>query len=318
MNEGLSRGGPKLRPFVTNTVVCCIARAAREERSSSKARRARSSTSISAPIRRHLVQHHGGRRLHRLRRSAAPHGPRRRRDEGLHHPRRRRAAADREREISDMLHGMGREFGATTGRARRCGWFDAVATRYAPMVNGIDELAITNLDGLDTSRRSGSASPTQVRRETPGTSRLPIPAQLENCKPDLYRDRRGGKPSTAGEKSWTTLPAESENLSYTPSPSLTGATCGSSASARTGTDHRPLRKPCLEPSNPFRATSPSSWMATAAGRRKGPAPHPRPRGRRGIGARVPSQAAASCRSSTSPSTPFPPRIGSGPRPKWSR
>ena len=45
---------------------------------------------------------------------------------------------------------MGREFGATTGRARRCGWFDSVATRHATMVNGIDELAVTNLDGLDT------------------------------------------------------------------------------------------------------------------------------------------------------------------------
>src|SRR6266566_174060 len=53
-------------------------------------------------------------------------------------------------EIADMLHAMGREFGATTGRARRCGWFDAVATRQATMVNGIDELAITNVDGLDT------------------------------------------------------------------------------------------------------------------------------------------------------------------------
>jgi adenylosuccinate synthase len=52
--------------------------------------------------------------------------------------------------ISDLLHGMGREFGATTGRARRCGWFDSVATRHATMVNGIDDLAITNLDGLDT------------------------------------------------------------------------------------------------------------------------------------------------------------------------
>jgi adenylosuccinate synthase len=51
--------------------------------------------------------------------------------------------------VSDLLHGMGREFGATTGRARRCGWFDAVATRYAAMINGIDTLAITNLDGLD-------------------------------------------------------------------------------------------------------------------------------------------------------------------------
>ena len=53
-------------------------------------------------------------------------------------------------EMADMLHDMGREFGATTGRARRCGWFDSVATRHATMVNGIDELAVTNLDGLDT------------------------------------------------------------------------------------------------------------------------------------------------------------------------
>ena len=45
-------------------------------------------------------------------------------------------------EVADMLHAMGREFGATTGRARRCGWFDSVATRHACMVNGIDELAV--------------------------------------------------------------------------------------------------------------------------------------------------------------------------------
>ena len=52
--------------------------------------------------------------------------------------------------LADMLHAMGREFGATTGRARRCGWFDAVATRHSAMVNGIDQLAVTNIDGLDT------------------------------------------------------------------------------------------------------------------------------------------------------------------------
>ena len=51
--------------------------------------------------------------------------------------------------LSDRLHAMGREYGATTGRARRCGWFDAVSTRYSTMVNGIDKIAITNLDGLD-------------------------------------------------------------------------------------------------------------------------------------------------------------------------
>src|SRR6266536_3104698 len=52
-------------------------------------------------------------------------------------------------QLTQMLHNLGREFGATTGRKRRCGWFDAVATRYACMINGIDEIAITNLDGRD-------------------------------------------------------------------------------------------------------------------------------------------------------------------------
>lgn len=52
-------------------------------------------------------------------------------------------------ELADRFHKMGREFGATTGRKRRCGWLDLVLVRYAAMVNGFDELAITILDGLD-------------------------------------------------------------------------------------------------------------------------------------------------------------------------
>jgi adenylosuccinate synthase len=52
-------------------------------------------------------------------------------------------------QMSELLHGMGREFGSTTGRARRCGWLDAVLLRYSVMVNGADQIAITNLDGLD-------------------------------------------------------------------------------------------------------------------------------------------------------------------------
>ena len=51
--------------------------------------------------------------------------------------------------LADRFHKMGREFGATTGRKRRCGWLDLVLVRYAAMVNGFDELAITILDGLD-------------------------------------------------------------------------------------------------------------------------------------------------------------------------
>jgi adenylosuccinate synthase len=52
-------------------------------------------------------------------------------------------------DIADYLHGLGREFGATTGRARRCGWLDTVLLRFACMVNGVTDLAVTNLDGLD-------------------------------------------------------------------------------------------------------------------------------------------------------------------------
>ena len=52
-------------------------------------------------------------------------------------------------EFSDRMHGMGREFGATTGRKRRCGWFDSVVTGHACRLNGADHLALTNLDGLD-------------------------------------------------------------------------------------------------------------------------------------------------------------------------
>src|SRR5437660_8896108 len=96
--------------------------------------------------------------------------------------------------IADMLHKMGREFGATTGRARRCGWFDAVATRYATMLNGIDELAVTNLDGLD------KIDPIRVCvAYRLNGKRLDIPpcaaSQLENCEP-IYQDFKQRKKST--------------------------------------------------------------------------------------------------------------------------
>ncbi|MBP1646698.1 MAG: adenylosuccinate synthetase, partial [Bacteroidetes bacterium] len=50
----------------------------------------------------------------------------------------------------EQLRKLGHEFGATTGRPRRCGWFDAVALKYSAMINGIDRIAITKLDVLDS------------------------------------------------------------------------------------------------------------------------------------------------------------------------
>src|SRR5216110_1549778 len=96
--------------------------------------------------------------------------------------------------LAKMLHEMGREFGATTGRASRCGWFDAVATRYATMINGIDEIAITNLDGLD------DIDPIRVCvAYRLNGKRLNVPpcdaSQLANCEP-IYEKVRGWNTST--------------------------------------------------------------------------------------------------------------------------
>jgi adenylosuccinate synthase len=111
--------------------------------------------------------------------------------------------------LAHTLHEMGREFGATTGRARRCGWFDAVATRYATMINGIDELAVTNLDGLD------GVDPIRVCvAYRLNGKRLEVPpcdaAQLENCEP-IYRKFPGWKKSTRSAKKLSELPSEARD-----------------------------------------------------------------------------------------------------------
>lgn len=108
-------------------------------------------------------------------------------------------------EIADLLHSMGREFGATTGRPRRCGWFDSVATRHAVMINGIDELAVTNLDGLDmldvikvcVAYKYGSATYDYV------PSDVNILAKVE----PVYVEFEGWKKPTTGVARWKDLPA---------------------------------------------------------------------------------------------------------------
>jgi adenylosuccinate synthase len=52
--------------------------------------------------------------------------------------------------MAEHVRALGNEFGATTGRARRCGWFDAIVVRYATRINGLTDVAVTKLDVLDT------------------------------------------------------------------------------------------------------------------------------------------------------------------------
>src|SRR4051794_40358748 len=109
-------------------------------------------------------------------------------------------------EIADMLHAMGREFGATTGRARRCGWFDSVATRHATMVNGIDELAVTNLDGLDTVETIKACIGYRV-----GSTRYEyVPNDVEafsKCTP-VYAEFPGWLKPTHNVRRWKDLPVK--------------------------------------------------------------------------------------------------------------
>ena len=107
-------------------------------------------------------------------------------------------------DIGDMLHNMGREFGATTGRPRRCGWFDAVATRQAAQVNGIDQLAITNIDGLDKLPEIRVCTAYKLRGKT--IDYVPtISEDIEQVKP-VYETFPGWQTDTTKAKTWKDLP----------------------------------------------------------------------------------------------------------------
>ena len=107
-------------------------------------------------------------------------------------------------EMGARLRESGHEYGAVTGRPRRCGWYDAVAVRYGVRINGLDALALTKLDVLDglerieicTSYRFGS----RTLREFPSDI-----AQLAACEP-VYESMPGWSEPTRGVRRFADLP----------------------------------------------------------------------------------------------------------------
>jgi len=109
-----------------------------------------------------------------------------------------------EEPLGTEMRKLGNEFGATTGRPRRCGWFDAVVVRYAARVNGLTGLAVTKLDVLDTLDRvaicTGYEDGNDVYDEFPGDL-----VALEHVVP-RYEWFDGWKRSTAGARRLEDLP----------------------------------------------------------------------------------------------------------------
>ena len=108
-------------------------------------------------------------------------------------------------EMGNRLRDSGNEYGAVTGRPRRCGWYDAVAARYGARVNGLDVLALTKLDVLDgleelkicTAYRCGDRTITEFPSDV---------GQLAACVP-VYETLPGWDAPTKGVRRFDELPA---------------------------------------------------------------------------------------------------------------
>jgi adenylosuccinate synthase len=111
-------------------------------------------------------------------------------------------------EEGERIRALGKEYGATTGRPRRCGWFDGVIVRLATRINGLTSLALTRLDVLDTMEQLkvcvGYRCDGKVLEEFPGDPRV-----LARCEP-IYEDMEGWCVPTTGVRRFDDLPAKAK------------------------------------------------------------------------------------------------------------
>jgi len=107
-------------------------------------------------------------------------------------------------DAGDRLRESGQEYGAVTGRPRRCGWYDAVAVRYSVRINGLDALALTKLDVLDGLERLEVCTAYRCGGRT--LSEFPSDvARLATCEP-VYETMPGWSMPTRGLRRFTDLP----------------------------------------------------------------------------------------------------------------
>lgn len=113
-------------------------------------------------------------------------------------------------EIGEKIRQIGGEFGATTGRSRRCGWLDLPALKRAIQLNGIDALSITKLDVLDSFEEINVCTHYEdVFENKVDITPLSI-EEIEELKP-VYKTFKGWKTSTEGLTQWDNLPKEAKD-----------------------------------------------------------------------------------------------------------
>lgn len=112
-------------------------------------------------------------------------------------------------EVGAQLRDKGHEFGTTTGRPRRCGWFDAVVARYAVRVGGLTSMAVTKLDvltGMESLKIcTGYRRGTEIIRDFPASLKT-----LAECEP-VYEEMPGWKEDITSAKTVSDLPQAAQN-----------------------------------------------------------------------------------------------------------
>lgn len=111
-------------------------------------------------------------------------------------------------DVGERLRTTGHEFGATTGRPRRCGWFDAVALKYSAMINGIEQLAITKLDVLDMFNEIHVCIGYEYKGKRLKTCPTDV-TSLERITP-VYEVFEGWKSPLANVRTYANLPAKAK------------------------------------------------------------------------------------------------------------
>lgn len=108
-------------------------------------------------------------------------------------------------ETGEELRRVGNEFGATTGRPRRCGWIDLVALRFACMINGVTKIVMTKADVLDGFAELEVCTAYEIN----GKDSMEVPFQMERSKPKaIFKKFPGWNMNTSGFKSGDELPAK--------------------------------------------------------------------------------------------------------------